>query len=203
LNSELVLGRNFYDRRSSEVAKDLVGKILVRVLESDGRILEGIIVETEAYGGMHDPASHAYRGKTKRNEVMIGPPGRAYVYFIYGFHYCLNIVTNPGRSGAGAVLIRAAVPLSGIDTLEKNRGTKVLSELASGPGKLCQAFEIDLSLNGSDVTSTGSPIYLRNSSEPVKIRSSPRIGISRAKTRKWRFYLDNSRYTSRGSILRA
>jgi len=193
-----ILGKEFYDRKSVIVANDLIGTKLVRLLPNGTR-LEGAIVETEAYGGSRDPASHAFRGKTNRNEVMFGPPGRAYVYFTYGFHYCLNIVTNPGRVGAGAVLIRAAEPLLGLEFMTEMRGTRVLTELASGPGKLCQAFAIDKVLNGTDLTRNDSTIFLIAKSSTVNVRRSTRVGITWAKSRRWRFFLENSPFVSRKS----
>jgi DNA-3-methyladenine glycosylase len=191
-----VLGRQFYDRKSTIVAQDLIGKILARRIDTK-KTIEGVIVETEAYGGFGDPASHAYMGKTKRNEVMFREPGRAYVYFTYGAHYCLNLVTNPWRQGAGAVLIRAAEPKTGIDYMMVQRKTNVLTELSNGPGKLCKAFSIDGKINGADATSPDSPIFVIESDTRKTISSSPRIGISSAKKRKWRFFEKDSRFLSR------
>jgi DNA-3-methyladenine glycosylase len=195
-----VLLRRFYDRKSTVVARDLIGKRLVRIL-SDGRTIEGIIVETEAYGGTADPASHAYKGMTRRNEVMFGEAGHAYVYFTYGFHYCLNFVTNSGKERAGAVLIRAVEPTNGIDFMMERRGTKVFTQLASGPGKLCQAFSIDKSFNGVDVTNPESPIYVRESDNSVGIETSPRVGINSATEREWRFYANPNAFVSRAHFL--
>lgn len=192
-----VLGRRFYDRKSTVVARDLIGKRLVRVFDN-GTTVEGIIVETEAYGGMADPASHAYKGMTRRNEVMFGEAGHAYVYFTYGFHYCLNFVTNPVKERAGAVLIRAAEPTKGLDLMAKQRGTKVLTELANGPGKLTQAFAIDNSLNGADVTDPESSIFVLDSEKSINIRTSPRIGIKYATGRNWRFFANSNPFVSRG-----
>src|SRR5487761_1007342 len=136
-----ILARSFYSRSPIIVAKELIGKSLVRILEN-GQKMEGIIVETEAYGGSRDPASHAYRGITPRNEVMFGEAGHAYVYFTYGFHNCLNFVT--GKKGiATAVLIRAIEPTKGIEIMSRFRETAILNQIASGPGKLCQALAID------------------------------------------------------------
>ena len=177
------------------VARELVGKCLVRRLE-DGRELEGIIVETEAYGGNRDPASHAYRGKTHRNEVMFGEAGHAYVYFTYGFHHCLNVVT--GKKGvASAVLIRAIEPTRGIETMEGLRKTSIATKLASGPGKLCQALAIDRKLNGIDVTTKESSIYVLDGAIATSVKSSQRIGITAGKERKWRFFAVGNENVSR------
>jgi DNA-3-methyladenine glycosylase len=182
-----VLPRSFYDRSSLVVARELIGKRLVRA-DPPGEELSGTIVETEAYGGKSDPASHAYRGKTARNEVMFGEPGHAYVYFTYGFHYCLNFVTNPGAEGARAVLIRAAEPLSGLETMAIRRKTSFVTQLASGPGKLCQAFGIDKSLNGEDATKKGSAIRVEDTPYAGQVGVSRRIGIKTAVEKDWRFY---------------
>ncbi|MHA1675849.1 MAG: DNA-3-methyladenine glycosylase, partial [Candidatus Njordarchaeales archaeon] len=132
------LNRNFYERYTVDVARDLLGKVLVRVLSSE-QILAGIIVETEAYRGQDDPASHAYGRKTPRNAIMYGKPGYSYVYFIYGMYHCLNVVTEPEGVPA-AVLIRAVEPIFGIELMKKYRNTDKISNLTNGPGKLCQAF---------------------------------------------------------------
>jgi DNA-3-methyladenine glycosylase len=191
----VVLGRDFYSRSPVVVAKELVGKFLVRRLE-DGRVLGGIIVETEAYGGTRDPASHAYRGKTQRNEAMFGEAGHAYVYFTYGFHHCLNFVT--GRNGvASAVLIRAIEPTMGIEAMEGFRKMSTPTKLASGPGKLCQALSIGRKLNGIDITTRKSSIYVMDRSESTKVKSSRRIGIAVAKERRWRFFAEGNENVSR------
>lgn len=190
------LSRSFYAREPTYVAKSLIGKYLLRKLR-DGTELGGVIVETEAYGGHKDPASHAYKGRTRRNEVMFGEAGHAYVYFTYGFHHCLNFVT--GKKGiASAVLIRALEPVSGIQIMQKFRGKAELTDLASGPGKLCQALNIDRALNGCDITNSKSPIRVidRNLRIP-RIRRSIRIGIRTGTERKWRFFAESSRYVSK------
>jgi DNA-3-methyladenine glycosylase len=195
-----VLGISFYDRKSMIVAEDLIGKTLVRILP-DGQELEGNIVETEAYGGSRDPASHAFRGISKRNEVMFGRPGRAYIYFTYGFYYCLNIVSNPGKTKASAVLIRAIEPVKGIEFMEKQRKTNFLTSLTSGPGKLCQALSIDGKLNGTDVTTSSGPLYVVNKGvSPIFVRRSRRVGITTAIDRKWRFFSDGNPFVSKVSF---
>ena len=189
-----ILPRKFYERPSIVVAPDLIGKVLVR--DVAGSRLEGIIVETEAYAGLEDPASHAYRGKTKRNEVMFGEAGHAYVYFTYGFHHCLNFVTAT-EGTPEAVLIRALEPITGIEEMKQRRMTSDLRNLTSGPGKLCKALAIDRSLNGIDVTKLSSQISVREGKgTPRLIGSSARIGIRVATQRPWRFFDAQSEFVS-------
>ncbi|MDG7000812.1 MAG: DNA-3-methyladenine glycosylase [Nitrososphaerota archaeon] len=181
-----LLRRNFYYGSPVLVARKLIGKTLVRRLE-DGTFLEGVIVETEAYAGKSDPASHAFRGMTTRNRVMFGEAGHAYVYFTYGFHNCLNFVT--GKEGiASAVLIRAVEPTKGVEKMAILRNTKSIANIASGPGKLCQAFSINRSLNGIDVTLKKSAIYVLDTDLKLKVGSSARIGIAMGVDKRWRFY---------------
>jgi DNA-3-methyladenine glycosylase len=200
-----ILSRAFFARQSTLVAKDLIGKILVRRF-NDGKVLRGIVVETEAYGGMKDPASHAFRGMTPRNEVMFGKAGFSYVYFTYGFHHCLNVVT--GKEGnAQAVLIRALQPTSGLDVMQKLRGGHtVLRDLTNGPGKICQALAIERSLSKLDLTKRDSPIFFEEDSseqieKPRKIASSARIGIKAGIEKRWRFFDASSIYVSHRSNL--
>ena len=195
---EEILPRQFYDRSPLKVGREIVGKKLVRTMP-DGLELSGIIVEAEAYGGNRDPASHAFRGRTKRNEVMFGEAGHAYVYFSYGFHYCLNFVTSSNFGNASAVLIRAAEPVDGIDYMKFRRKTNVLEKLASGPGRLGQAFAIDKTLNGIDVTKHESPLRVENSRTRIRVGVSERIGISSAVDKKWRFYSKPSPHVSKRS----
>ncbi len=192
--------RKFYCRSSVTVAKDLVGKLLVRTLEN-GYLLAGRIVETEAYGGPDDPASHAFRGITPRNEAMFGEAGHAYVYFTYGSHYCLNFVTK-NRKKVGAVLIRAIRPVCGIEMMAKLRRNKDVYLLASGPGRLCQALAIDLALDEIDATDTGSPIFVAAIRfEKTRILRSTRIGVTKGRSKKWRFFEANSRFVSRARLI--
>ncbi len=191
------LSRKFYDRGAVDVAKDLLGKVLCRRMRK--RILKGMIVETEAYVGPEDKASHSYGGKiTERNRVMFGPPGHAYVYQIYGMYFCLNVVTH--RSRPEAVLIRALHPLEGIDVMMKFRKTK-LKNLTNGPGKLCQAMGIDKSLNGADLL--GNEIWIEddeNIKKEFEFVSTARIGIDYAEEYRdipWRFYIKNDPYVSK------
>lgn len=190
-----VLDRSFYARSPVVVAKGLIGKLLVRRLD-DGTLLKGIIVETEAYGGAQDPASHAYHGITRRNQVMFGEAGHAYVYFTYGFHHCLNFVT--GKKGiASAVLIRALEPTKGFRKMQRLRKTTDAFDLASGPGKLCQALSINLKLNGIDVTAADSPICVNETSSKVNVKSSTRIGITSGTEKRWRFFEEGNKNLSK------
>ncbi len=189
-----ILRRRFYARAPTTVARELIGKVLVRN-RPDGNSLEGAIVETEAYGGSNDPASHAYRGITKRNEAMFGEAGHAYVYFTYSFHHCLNFVTE--RKGRpSAVLIRAVEPISGLDFMRKRRKTEDITDLASGPGKICQAFDIDRSLNKTDVTRIDGEIMVKNRGERPKILTTTRIGIKTGVEKNWRFCAADSKFLS-------
>jgi DNA-3-methyladenine glycosylase len=193
---DLKISHPFCEQPTVQVARQLLGKYLVRK-HPDG-ITIGRIVETEAYVGPEDKACHAARGRTARTEVMFGPAGHAYVYFIYGFYYCLNIVTEE-RDFPSAVLIRAVEPLDGVELMKARRRTEKLHNLASGPGKLCQAFAIDKSLNGADVC--GKVLYVENRGEPApKILSRPRIGVDYAgkwKHKPWRFLIRGSEFVSR------
>jgi len=160
-----------------------------------------VIVETEAYGGFTDSASHAFKGITKRNLAMFGQEGRAYIYFIYGSHHCLNLVTkNEGE--VGAVLIRAIEPAVGVDIMRKNRNVNELTSLTNGPGKLCDALAINLTLDKVDVTLPSSPIMISSRAGPErKVASSPRVGITSAIRRKWRFYDSDSEFVSRARLI--
>lgn len=184
------LSREFYARPTLEVARGLLGCRLVRVLR-DQR-LSGFILETEAYIGEEDQASHASVGRTERNAVMYGPPGHAYVYFIYGVHHCLNVVTEDEGYPA-AVLIRALVPEEGIEIMRQNRLRGDDAHLTDGPARLCQALAIDLRLNGADLVA-GDELFVEAGLRvaPGAIRTSPRVGVrgdELARTRPWRFYV--------------
>ncbi len=190
------LKREFFERYTPAVAKDLLGCRLVRVL--DGRRLAGAIVETEAYRGRGDPASHAYPGKTTRNAVMFGEAGHAYVYFSYGFHNCLNVTTE--RKGSpGAVLLRALEPTEGVPEMVRNRGGRAGRLVADGPGKLTQALAIDRSFNGEDFVKS-EQLFIESGAEPVRVGMSERIGISRGVDRKWRFFVTGNGFVSRGRL---
>ncbi|NPA90098.1 MAG: DNA-3-methyladenine glycosylase [Chloroflexi bacterium] len=191
--------RSFYDRPTVQVAQELLGHYLVR--EYEGQLLVGRIVETEAYVGLDDKASHASVGRTARNAVMFGPPGYAYVYLIYGVHHCLNVVTErPGYPAA--VLIRALEPVEGVEVMRRLRGGRADRELTNGPGKLCQALAIDLRFNGHDLC-LGRELWVAQgeSVPPEEIVRGPRVGVrgdERALTVPWRFAIRGNPYVSRG-----
>ena len=190
------LSSSFYRRPTVEVARDLLGKILVH-REDSGMVSSGIIVEVEAYGGQHgrdDRASHAFRGKTERNRAMFEAGGVAYVYFIYGMYFCFNVVTEAKGSGA-AVLIRALEPLEGIEHMCARRKTTDIVKLTNGPGKLCMAMNIDRQLTGKSLRS--GRIHIVDSGVQPRIRQSARIGIRKSAEKKWRFYIGNSKFLSR------
>lgn len=194
------LPRQFYTRDVLTVAEELLGKILVK--NENGFTLSGRIVEVEAYDGEIDEASHTFKGKTKRNEIMFGKGGFFYVYFTYGAHFCCNVVT--GISGKGtAVLIRAVEPLKGQDVMIKNRfGRELKNEmdkynLTNGPGKVCKAFSITKKHYGIDLT--GNEIFILNNSKlgEEEIGISQRIGIKKSVHLPWRFFIKNNNYISR------
>jgi DNA-3-methyladenine glycosylase len=191
---------SFYQRPTEVVARDLVGKKLVRIIENNKKQLlrlAGIIVETEAYGYSDDPASHAYMGATARNKAMFGDVGRAYVYFTYGNHFCLNISARTSDADAGAVLIRGIEPIEGIELMRKLRPVDDILSLTSGPGKLTQALKITSILNGTDMTSSDSELYIEFGRRPKHILTTPRIGITRAVDKEWRFVNPSSFFVSR------
>jgi len=189
------LSRSFYSQPTLDIARALIGSILVDGRTANERRLK--IVEVEAYIGEDDPACHAARGRTRRNQVMYGPAGHAYVYFIYGMYYCLNIVTEPEESPA-AVLIRAAEPLSGEFEINPRTGEPYIP---NGPGKLSRAINLDLRQNGLDLVEGGMYVVSRiatgaGSAGRVKIETGSRIGISAGQERKWRFFDPESKYLS-------
>jgi DNA-3-methyladenine glycosylase len=187
----MILSRSFYDRPTLIVARELLGSRLVRL--EDGRRLAGIIIETEAYVGQTDLGCHASSGRSRRNEVMFGPPGHAYVYFTYGMHWMLNAVTE--RDGfPAAVLLRAIRPVEGIATItERRQGRDTL-----GPAKLTQALAVDRALNGSDLTSTAAGLWIE-AGDPVPgadVTVGPRVGLYTVpepwKSMPWRFLVKAS-----------
>jgi DNA-3-methyladenine glycosylase len=185
------LPRAFFARPTVAVARDLVGCFVVH--ETPRGRLAGRLVEVEAYLGPRDPASHAYR-RTARSEVMWGRPGTAYVYFSYGNHACLNVVTE--REGtAGAVLLRAIEPLDGREKMARRRGTRVPKLIGGGPGRLTEALGITLAHNRADLI--GGPLYLTRGTRPRRIIATPRIGISVATEVPWRFVDPDSSCLSR------
>lgn len=181
------LPRSFYDRDAESVAREVLGKLLVRRVDRRSRV--GRIVETEAYLGPTDLAAHSSRGLTKRTAVMHGPPGHAYVYLIYGMYHCLNLVTGPGDLPS-AVLLRALEPIANLDSVN-----------TSGPGRLCRALDIDLRLNGHDLT-RGELVVAEPPTPlgPFEIVARPRIGVDYAgewARKPLRFYIAGSRSISR------
>jgi len=178
-----ILKRSFYDRPATEVAQDLLGKVIVHGPTA------GIIVETEAYLGVHDLAAHSAKGLTERTKVIFGPPGHAYVYLIYGMYECLNLVCEPVNK-AGCVLIRALDPLEGIDIMQSRRPTaRKPKDLASGPGKLTLAMAITRAQNGADVTRGPLTVRRQSKSPAIEIVTTPRIGITKCADWPLRFYI--------------
>jgi len=189
------LPRSFYARSALRVAPELLGRVLVRRL-ADGTRLAARLVETEAYLP-DDPASHAFRGPTRRNEVMFGSPGRLYVYFTYGNHWMMNAVT--GRVGEGtAVLLRAAEPLRGLEVMASYRGRDDPRDLCSGPGKLAKAFGITGAQNGHDLVA-GSDVYVLEGRPVARshVSRTTRVGVTLGAERRWRFIVTGDPFVSR------
>ncbi len=184
MNRTRVLSRPFFDRDPVTVARELLGKLLLH--DDAGQLLVGRIVETEAYLAADDPASHSYRGQTPRNTAMYGPPGHAYVYAMHRYH-CLNVVTE-GEGIPSAVLVRAVEPLQGVEVMSSRRETERFVNLTSGPGKLCQAFAIDRSLDQWALTQ-GRRLWLAEpvSETDIDIAVTPRIGVTSAQDSLLRF----------------
>jgi DNA-3-methyladenine glycosylase len=181
-----ILKRGFYERPTVEVARDLLGKILVHGPAA------GMIVETEAYLGGDDLAAHSARGLTARTRVVFGPPGHAYVYFIYGMYECLNLVAEPDGK-PGCVLVRALQPVAGIDLMRRRRpGARRLEDLASGPGKLTLAMAITRAHNGADVTRGGLVVRRPVEEHPFEIGVTPRVGIRQCADWPLRFVVRGS-----------
>jgi len=180
-----ILPREFYLKNTVTVAKNLLGKRIVRKIGR--REISGIIIETEAYRHKDDPASHAFRKITDRNRVMFGDVGIAYVYFTYGMHYCFNVVARNPKIAAGAVLIRAIQPEKGIKKMQENRGIVNLKSLTNGPAKLTQALEITKEHYGSDLTKHSKLFITDGIKKLTKISASPRIGIKEATDKLWNF----------------
>lgn len=189
------LPRAFYDRPTLDVARDLIGKTLLR-RTAEG-VAGGLIVETEAYVAAIDPSAHAYRGQTPRNRSMFGEPGIAYVYRSYGIHYCLNVVTE-GAGRASAVLIRAIRPQVGIALMRQRRGERAPDrDLARGPGRLCQALALTTADDGTDLL--GSALWLTETpglEGALPIATTPRVGITQAADWAWRFVVAGDPYVS-------
>ena len=191
------LPRSFYRRPTLHVARALLGKVIVH--RTPAGVISGRIVETEAYLGATDPASHAYHGKTGRNSVMFSIGGTLYVYFTYGMHHCANVVTGD-EGKAGAVLIRGVEPLDGVELMRHHRGFdegRKMRDLTNGPAKFCQAFGIERALNGTDLC--GERLFVAEAPAVMpKMRgASSRIGITAGKEKQWRFFIKGNEFVSR------
>ncbi len=185
-----VLARSFFARRAVQVAPALLGCVLEH--QTPDGLVAVALTEVEAYAGAEDPASHAYRGRTRRNGVMFGPPGHSYVYFTYGMHFCVNFVCLP-EGTAEAVLLRAGVLIEGLPLARLRRpAARADTDLARGPARLCQALAIDRALDGADVCAAGSPLRIRGPAPghfPGKVLTGPRVGVSSAADVPWRFWI--------------
>ncbi|MGA7292485.1 MAG: DNA-3-methyladenine glycosylase [Terriglobales bacterium] len=203
-----LLRADFFDRDPRRVARALLGKLLVRKTSSG--TLGGRIVETEAYLGKGDDAAHSASGKTARNSVLFGPPGRAYVYFIYGSHYCLNVSCLPDGV-AGGVLFRAFEPVEGIEQMARARGIKLgetdlkkivplnlLKKIASGPGRMAEAFGVTRARdNGKSLVSAGSDLQIvEDGSRAGKVAVTPRIGIVKSADELLRYFIAGNPFVS-------
>jgi DNA-3-methyladenine glycosylase len=184
------LTRAFYDRDPRELAPDLLNKVLVST--EDGARVAARIVEVEAYCGSADPASHAYRGRTDRNATMFGRPGRLYVYFVYGMHWCANVVAAAPPDDAGAVLLRAATPLDGLDVMRTRRpAARRDRELCAGPARLAGAFGLDRAHDGVDLVRGPIGIQDDGTPPPARPHRSVRVGLrpGRGDRERWRWYV--------------
>ena len=202
----MIISKDFYNRSALDVAKDLLGKVLVR--EVDGKVLKGKIVETEAYIGSIDKACHAYNGRrTKRTEILYEDAGVSYIYFIYGLYHCFNVVTNK-KDIAEAVLIRGIEPINGLDYISNIRYNKKydeltkaqLKKLTNGPSKLCLAYLLNKDLNAVKLYEKGQVYITDENNEEFEIVESKRIGIDYAEEAKdflWRFYIKDNIYVSK------
>lgn len=199
MTSSPVLSRAFYQQPTLTVARQLLGCLLVR-READGSLISGWIAETEAYIGQEDQACHARHGRTQRNESMWGQAGHSYVYFTYGMHWLLNVVTEQDGYPA-AVLLRAVVPEQGLDIIERRRGHQPAKAWTDGPAKLCQAFNIDGDQDGLDLCRSNSPLQIQPGLEiPDKVVTrGPRVGLNKVPepwlSKPWRFLVDQETIT--------
>jgi len=186
---------SFYARDTVRVARDLLGAVLETRL--NGERTAGRIVEVEAYVGPHDPAAHGYGNRrTRRNDWLFGPPGVVYAYFIYGNHWCVNVVTE--RSDfPSAVLLRALEPLTGLDVMRRRRGVDRVPLLCAGPGRLCQALGITGALNGAPLRGRTIRLLAGERVAPGRIAHGPRVGISRATDWPLRFWIKGSQWASK------
>jgi DNA-3-methyladenine glycosylase len=204
-NARLLL-RKFFDRDPRIVSPELLGKLIVRKDKDSRKLIAGRIVEVEAYLGADDAAAHAAAGRTARNDVLFGPPGHAYVYFIYGVHYCLNISCLPDGE-AGGILIRALEPVSGLEAMAAARGlgeldfdsVRDLRKLASGPGRLSEALSVTRPRdNGKDMVSPWCDLQVRDDGFVARgIETTPRIGITKSADMPLRYVIAGSKFLSR------
>lgn len=197
------LGRQAYRRDPRELAPELLGKVLVHDVPGGGR-RAGRIVEVEAYCGAADPGSHAFRGMTRRNRTMFGPPGHLYVYFTYGMHWCANVVCGDEGEGV-AVLLRAVVPLVGLEAMRSARpAARSDRDLCNGPAKLCQAFGLDGTADGADLATADRGVWLGDDGTPVPSRpfQSTRIGLSAGAEHPWRWCVAGDPHVSGPLALR-
>lgn len=188
------LSRSFFARGTEEVARDLLGTVLVH--DSPDGVLAGRIVEVEAYLGQGDAAAHSTAGRTERTKVIFGPPGHVYVYRIYGIHHCLNVVAEPDGT-PGCVLVRAVQPLCGVSTMRRNRGSEQMTNLTNGPGKLTLAMGIGMDLYGADLTASRLTVRIPGTPARIKIETSTRIGINKATQLPLRYSIAGNQFLSR------
>lgn len=187
--------RSFYARPTVEVARSLLGTVLLH--RTDEGLMAGVIVEVEAYLGQDDPAAHSSAGRTARTRVIFGDPGHAYVYKIYGLHHCLNVVAEPGGT-PGCVLVRALEPVCGIDAMRSRRvAARRADQIASGPAKLTQAMGIGIESYGADLLGEPLSIRLPHKEPEVKVRTTKRIGIRKAQELDLRFFIADNEHVSR------
>jgi DNA-3-methyladenine glycosylase len=186
-----ILGKEFYNRKTEEVARSLLGKILVRRLQNE--LLGGIIVETEAYFGANDPASRAFHGIKQYNRVMFDEPGQMFIYNVHKY-WMLNFIAHD--DGVGGILIRAIEPKMGLEMMKKNRRVEKSRDLTSGPGKLTLALGIDKSLNGKDITSESGSVFVLDNDFDYKLGTSHRIGVTKDLLEHYRFFISGNKYVS-------
>ena len=188
-----IIPRSFYARDTVTVARDLLGQILVRKI--NGKLVSGVILETEAYGYKDDEASHSFGGRTERNKAMFGEVGKAYVYFTYGMHYCVNAVARDDDAEAGAVLFRALYPKTGMKFMMKMRKINDISNLTNGPAKLTRALQITKDQYGLDLATKSSLFIIEGQKIPDRlIETRPRIGIKKATRKKWNFRISENNF---------
>ena len=186
------MGKVFYTRDTESVAKELLGKLLVRRLGDE--LLGGIIVETEAYFGADDPASRAFHGKKQYNSVMFGEPGHLFIYNVHNY-WMLNFIAHD--KGVGGILIRAIEPTMGLDAMKENRPVKNIRSLTSGPGKMTQALDIDKSLNGLATTDESCAVHVLDNELKYEMGTSHRIGVTKDLPEHYRFYVKYNRFVSK------